>query len=126
VTKILIIEDSKPMSRFLHRCLEGAGFEVEEWLPASAQELPEHLRSSAPDLILSDYFMPGLDGAAVAQSACAARPKIPVVMLTCLEEEETIRDLFRLGVNQVINKPIEPEVVVQSVQDALADRYPEF
>ena len=114
------------MSIFLRRCLERAGFEVEEWLPSSAHEVPGHLRASPPDLILSDYFMPGLDGAAVAQSAFAADPRIPVVMLTSLEEEESIRNLFRLGVDQVLNKPLEPEAIVQSVRDALANAYLEF
>ena len=119
--KILVIEDSKPMSFFLRRCLERGGFEVEEWLPSSPREVPGHLRASAPDLVLSDYFMPGLDGADVAQAASAAEPRIPVVVLTSLEEEEGICNLFRLGVDQVLNKPIAPAAIVQSVRDALAN-----
>jgi CheY-like chemotaxis protein len=121
VSKILVIEDNKIMSLFLRRCLEQAGYEVEEWLPHSALDIPHHLKSSAPDLILTDYFMPGLSGASVAQIAHEAPRRIPVIVLTALREEEGISRLLRLGVLQVLNKPIEPEAVVQAVRDALAD-----
>lgn len=121
MVKILIVEDSRQASLFLRRCLARAGFEVEEWLPASTREIPEHLRASSPDLILSDYFLPGLTGASIAQVASEARPRIPVIMLTSLEEAEDIQALFGLGVNQVLNKPVRPEVIVQSVRDALAN-----
>jgi CheY-like chemotaxis protein len=121
VSKILVIDDSKMMSLFIHRCLEKAGFEVEEWLPLSALEIPGHLRSSRPDLIVSDYFMPGLSGSSVARSAFETVPRIPVIILTALREEERIASFFRLGVREVLNKPIKPEALVQSVRDALAN-----
>jgi CheY-like chemotaxis protein len=120
VSKILVIDDSKPVSIFLRRCLEKAGFEVEEWLPRSELEIPHHIKTSAPDLILTDYFMPGLSGSAVARHAFAAPRRIPVIVLTALREEESIAKLLRLGVRQVLNKPIEPEVLLQAVRDVLA------
>lgn len=120
MAKVLVIDDSKVTSQFLRRCLERAGYEVEEWLPHSALEIPGHLRTSAPDLILTDYFMPGLSGASVARIAFEAARSIPVIVLTSLREEESIKRLLQLGVRQVLNKPIEPEAVVQAVRDVLA------
>jgi len=120
VSKILVIDDSKPVSLFLRHCLEKAGYEVEEWLPRSDLELPHHLRISAPDLILTDYFMPGLSGAAVARLAFAAPRPIPVIVLTALREEESIAKLLRAGARQVLSKPIEPAALLQAVRDALA------
>jgi DNA-binding NarL/FixJ family response regulator len=43
-----------------------------------------------------------------------------VIVLTALREEESIAKLLRLGVRQVLNKPIEPEVLLQAVRDVLA------
>jgi len=125
VSKILVVDDSKMMSLFLRRCLEKAGYEVEEWLPHSALEIPCYLRSSAPDLILTDYFMPGLSGASVARIAYEATHRIPVIVLTALREEENIARLLRLGVKQVLTKPIEPGALVQAVKMALADLGPD-
>lgn len=121
MARILVIDDSKTVSIFLRRCLEKAGYEVEEWLPRSELEIPHHLRTSAPDLILTDYFMPGLSGAAVARLAFADPRRIPVIVLTALREEESIARLLRLGVRRVLNKPIEPDALLQAVRDALLD-----
>jgi CheY-like chemotaxis protein len=124
VAKILVIDDSKPVSLLVRRCLEKEGYEVEEWLPRSELEIPHRLRTSAPDLIITDYFMPGLSGAAVARLAFAAPRRIPVIVLTALREEESIARLLRLGVRQVLNKPIEPGTLLQAVKDALAGSAP--
>ena len=64
--KVLVINDSKVMRFYLHRCLEKAGYEVEEWGPLSSMEVPDFVKASAPDLILSDYHMPGCNGASLA------------------------------------------------------------
>ena len=119
MSKILVIDDNKTMSRFLRQCLEKAGHEVEDWLPGSASEISWHLRSSAPDLILTDYFMPGLSGSAVARIAQEGAHRIPVIVLTALREEESISGLLRLGVRQVLTKPVEPGALVQAVMNAL-------
>jgi len=60
-------------------------------------------------------------GAAVARHAFAAPRRIPVIVLTALREEESIAKLLRLGVRRVLNKPIEPEVLLQVVRDTLAE-----
>ncbi|MDR3670501.1 MAG: response regulator [Holophaga sp.] len=119
MAKILVIDDSKMMSLFLRRCLEKAGYEVEEWLPYSALEIPHYLKTSAPDLILTDFFMPGLSGASVARAAYEAPRRIPVIVLTALHEEDSISKLLYLGVRQVLTKPIEPEALVDAARNAL-------
>ena len=49
VAKVLVIDDSKMMRLYLSRCLEKAGYEVEEWVPMSAMEAPDFIKSSAPE-----------------------------------------------------------------------------
>jgi len=119
VTKILVIDDSKLMRLYLRGRLEEAGYEVEEWLPLSAMEIPEHILASAPDLILSDYQMPGCNGVTVARMAHRANPKIPLLILTAFRDQEMESNLLRLGVKRVLSKPIEAGALVQEVEDAL-------
>ena len=107
------------MLHFLRRCLENAGYEVETWSPISAMEIPGHLAISIPDLILSDYVMPGVSGASVARMAYEATPQIPVIVLTSMRDEEKISKLLKLGVKQVLIKPITPSALVQSVKNAI-------
>jgi len=120
VSKILVIEDSKMMSRYLRERLEEAGYEVEEWLPLSAMEVPEHIIASATDLILTDYQMPGCNGVTLARMAQRANPKIPVIVLTAFRDQEMESNLLRLGVRQVLSKPIGARDLTQAIEDALS------
>lgn len=108
------------MSHCLHEWLEEAGYEVEEWLPRSATEVPDHIRDSAPDLILADFQMPGCNGGTLARMAKTIAPKTPVLILTAFRTREMERELLKLGVRQVLAKPIKGEALTYAVMGALA------
>ncbi|MDP2877145.1 MAG: response regulator [Holophaga sp.] len=122
MSKIMVIDDSKMMRIYLRRCLEKAGYEVEEWLPLSAMEVPNQIATSMPDLILSDYQMPGCNGATLVRMAHKANPKLPVLILTAFRDEDMESNLLRLGVRQVLTKPIVAESLIQAVAGALNDQ----
>jgi DNA-binding NarL/FixJ family response regulator len=119
LTKILVIDDSTLMRRILRQYLEQAGFEVEDWLPLSAMEIPDRITSSAPDLVLSDYQMPGVNGLTVAKMVLKANPAIPVLILTAVREPETEISLRKFGVKRILSKPIDAESLVRAVREAL-------
>lgn len=119
VTKILVIDDSKMMSRCLHLWLEAAGYDVEEWVPFSPMEVPDHLLASAPDLILSDYQMPGCNGASIARMVQKTNPDIPLLILTSFKTKEMDANLQKFGVRQVLAKPFGAEALIRAVADAL-------
>lgn len=124
VSKILVVEDSKLMSHCLHQWLEGAGYDVEEWQPLSATEVPEHLQASAPDLILSDYQMPGCNGATMVRMARKTAPGTPVLILTAFRTKEMEADLLRLGASKVLAKPIRGEALLREISAALEAQEP--
>jgi len=119
VAKILVIDDSKMMRLYLNRCLTKAGHEVEEWLPASAMEVADHLAASGPDLVLSDYQMPGCNGATIARMTAKAEKKVPVIILTAFKDDDMVQSLRKVGVEHVLTKPIEAEALVSVVNAAL-------
>lgn len=119
VAKILVIEDSKVMRLYLRGRLEEAGYEVEEWLPLSAMEIPEYIIASAPDLVLSDYQMPGCNGASVARMVQKANPRIPLLILTSFKTKEMDANLQKFGVRQVLSKPIGTESLIRAIAGAL-------
>lgn len=121
MARILVIDDAALMRLYLRRCLENAGHEVEDWLPQSAMEVSERLVSSRPDLIITDYQMTGCNGVTVTRMAKNADPTIPVLVLTAFHGEEMETTLLRLGVRQILDKPITAESLIRSVQEALGE-----
>ena len=119
MAKILVIDDSQMMRLYLQRCLEKAGYTVEVWLPLSAMEIAARIQESAPDLVLTDYQMPGCSGATVARMVFTADPRIPLLVLTAFRDAEMEAGLEKFGVKEVLAKPIQPDRLVASVRAAL-------
>jgi CheY-like chemotaxis protein len=116
-----LIDDSQMMRVYLRRCLEKGGYEVEEWVPLSAMEIPDHITESAPDLILSDYSMTGCNGSTVARMAQKTNPDLPIIILTAFMNEDMESNLVRLGVKRVLTKPIISEDLLKAVQEVMGE-----
>lgn len=119
MARILVIEDSALMKVYLRRCLESRGFEVEDWTPLSAMEIPDKITASAPDLIVTDYQMAGCNGATVARMALKTRPELPVICLTSDRSEDIGATLAKFRVRRVLFKPIEAEALAEAVGEVL-------
>lgn len=107
------------MRQLLRDYLELAGFEVEGWLPMSAMEIPDRLMESKPDLVLSDFIMPGVNGLSVAQMAKKANPDIPVVILTAQRDPDMEAKLLKFGVKRVLHKPINRADLISTIKEIL-------
>lgn len=119
VKKILVIDDSSMMRLLLRDYLEMAKYEVEAWLPMSAMEIPDHIRESNPDLVLTDFIMPGVNGLSVAQMTQRANPDIPVVVLTAQRDPEMEAKLLKFGVRCVLAKPIKQDTLLSAIKEIL-------
>lgn len=117
--RVMVIDDSALMRRMLRNHLESAGFEVDDWLPLSPFEVPERMTSFHPDLILTDYQMPGVNGASVAKMAQKADPNVPVVVLTALRDPDVEAQLKRFGVRRLLSKPIDAATLVTAIRELL-------
>ncbi|MBL8447253.1 MAG: EAL domain-containing protein [Zoogloeaceae bacterium] len=105
-THILIVDDD-PLTRTLAgEALRESGYAVSEAEdgPAGLQAF-ETLR---PDLVLLDVLMPGLDGFSVCRRLRAhpRRGHVPVIMMTGLEDTESIEEAYESGATDFISKPI--------------------
>lgn len=119
MAKVLLIDDSRVMCLYLRRVLEPH-YAVEEWLPPSAMEIGEHIMESTPDLVLTDYQMPGCNGATVARMVLKARPGLPVVVLTANRDEDVATQLRKFKVAEILHKPASPGEILAALGKALA------
>lgn len=119
MTKVLVIDDSAFFRQYIAGHLKQAGFEVEHFEPHSALEALERIREVAPDIIISDYHMPDVDGLSVARMAKRANPALPVIILTAIRDGEREAALTTAGVKRILHKPVSDEQLVEAVKELL-------
>jgi DNA-binding response OmpR family regulator len=115
---ILNVDDDGP-SRFLRsRILERAGFEVRE--ANSVGQALAFALSNRPELILLDVALPDGDGFMFCERFKAQYPDIPIVMITSVYRTSASRaEAFRLGADEYLLHPVEPERLVDAVAQFL-------
>ncbi len=93
--KILIIEDEKPLAHALELKLSHEGFDVVA--TDNGEAGLEYLDKDTFDLVLTDLIIPGLDGFKVLETIQQKKMKIPVIVMTNLNQEEDKKRAYDLG-----------------------------
>jgi DNA-binding response OmpR family regulator len=109
---VLVIEDNADIAELLRHSLEKAGYAVET--RGTGPDGLAYARERAPDLVVLDLMLPGMDGLQVCQTlrGSAATAGIPIIMLTARgEESDRIRGL-ELGADDYVTKPFSPKELV--------------
>lgn len=99
---ILVIDDDQTLTTLLSDHLRSAGYEVE--IANDGEAGLESVSIAAPELIVLDVMMPGMDGWQVLEQV-RNRSHIPVIMLTAKDQEIDKLRGFRLGVDDYVTKP---------------------
>ncbi len=105
---ILVVDDNAANREMLGRRLEREGHQVQ--LAAGGREALELLRERRVDLVLLDVMMPEVDGYAVLQQlkTDVALRDIPVLMISALDEVESVVRCIELGAEDYLPKPFDP------------------
>jgi two-component system, OmpR family, response regulator len=124
--RILFVEDDPDIQTVAKMALEAiGGFHV--LACGSGSEALTRLGEFAPDLILLDVMMPGMDGPATlaALRESPAGRGLPVVFMTSRVQAQEVAAYREMGAADVIPKPFDPMALseqVQSVWDSLRAR----
>lgn len=113
---ILCIEDDAETRVLLKRSLEGAGMSVDAvW---SGDKGIEAAMSGAFDCVLVDLMMPGMDGYQVIRTlkSQGLTGKLPVVVLTAREDEESRQRAKAAGADVYLVKPFEIDHLVDEIR----------
>lgn len=101
-TKILVVEDEKPIADILKFNLEKEGYKVE--IANDGEEALHKASQNNPDLILLDVMLPKIDGFQVCRKLREGL-SIPILMLTAKEEEVDKVLGLEMGADDYITKP---------------------
>lgn len=114
--RILIMEDETAIQSVLYELLTDAGYEVS--LASDGLEGISLFQSQSFSLILLDIMMPKIDGYAVCEFI-RKKSRIPIIMLTAMDEEEAQIRAFELQVDDYITKPFSLKLVLMRIEAVL-------
>jgi len=116
--KVLIAEDDAASAELAAAVLEDLGCEV-VGLVTGGEEAVAAVRALAPDLVLMDLAMPGMDGVEATRRITELHPT-PVVALTAFESQEWVSRASAAGVGAYLVKPLKERELERAVEVALA------
>ncbi|MCB1090860.1 MAG: response regulator [Verrucomicrobiae bacterium] len=123
--RIMIIDDDRSLSEMVKLNLECTN-DFEVLVENQSLRAVNSARNFAPDLILLDYIMPGLDGGDVAKALKEDRhlSRVPVIMITALisNQEMDENGTSTRGGQLMLAKPIKFENLQRTIQTVLAQQ----
>lgn len=128
-TTVLIVDDDSAMRLLLRVAMQREGLQVIE--ASSGKECLEIFQHQYPDLILMDAVMPGIDGFACCTTLrkMAAGSDIPILMITSLDDPDSVNRAFEVGATDYLPKPIHWALLrhrVQRLQDMIKRQQAEY
>jgi two-component system, OmpR family, response regulator MprA len=119
--RVLVVEDDEDIAQALQRSLRMEGYEVR-----AAPDGPTALesgRSFAPDLVILDLGLPGLDGVDVARTL-RAEDDVPILILTARDALESRVEGLDAGADDYLVKPFERQELLARLRALLRRRPP--
>src|SRR5258708_8000457 len=103
--KVLLVEDAAEDAEMLLREMRVKGLDVVSRRVDTSADYEEALATFSPDLILSDYTLPGFDGTAALQIAKSRSPDTPFIFVSgTIGEERAIQALKQGAVDYVLKE----------------------
>jgi DNA-binding NtrC family response regulator len=119
-TRILILEDEAWDAALAQRLLTDAGLDLAAVVVDTKASFIEQLAAFGPDIILSDYHLPGFSGTEALQIAQANYPDIPFIIWSGVLGDEAAVELIKQGATDYVlkDRPARlPSVILRALAD---------
>ncbi|MEO5346299.1 MAG: diguanylate cyclase [Magnetococcus sp. YQC-9] len=121
--RILVVDDSRSAREMIRNFLEKSGYVVTE--AADGKEAVRKFRELPHDLVLMDANMPVVDGyrACTEIRRSANGGDVGIIMITALDDDESVEKAFAAGAEEYINKPIRWVVLLKRIRLSLEKHF---
>lgn len=114
--RVMLVEDDPRLAELVTEYLSGYEFAVE--LVTRGDTAVERFREIAPDVVVLDLMLPGLDGMVVCRQI-RAMSEVPVLILTAREDSYDEVSGLEQGADDFVNKPVQPRVLLARLRALL-------
>ncbi len=118
--KILIIDDEIGICLIMSRFLTKNGYKTT--IAESGEVAFRFLSNEKFDLVLSDFRLEDTDGREILKRIKKDYPRTSVIIVSGFGDPKLAAELINLGAYDFINKPIYPNVILETVKNALDDQ----
>lgn len=119
--KVLLAEDDRDFGNILSQYVTISGFDVS--IARDGKEAWEMFSRVKPDICVLDVMMPEMDGFTLGEKIKEARSDVPLIYLTAKSLKEDIVRGLKIGADDYITKPFDPEVLILRINNILKRAY---
>jgi len=119
--KVLLAEDDRDFGNILSQYVTISGFDV--ILARNGNEAWELFTMEKPDICVLDVMMPEMDGFTLGEKIKKESPELPIIFLTAKSLKEDIVRGLKIGADDYITKPFDPEVLILRINNILKRAY---
>ena len=119
--KVLLAEDDRDFGNILSQYVTISGFDV--ILAKNGNEAWELFTMEKPDICVLDVMMPEMDGFTLGEKIKKESPDLPIIFLTAKSLKEDIVRGLKIGADDYITKPFDPEVLILRINNILKRAY---
>jgi DNA-binding NtrC family response regulator len=103
-TRIMVVEDEHDTLEMMTEVFLSKGYDVDK--AANGIEALRKIKSQEPDIILTDIYMPGMDGMELLKNISRDYEHIPVIMVTAYGTIDNAVEAMKMGAKDYITKPL--------------------
>lgn len=118
--RVLICDDQAIVCEGLQLILDSAADIEVVGLANDGARLLEMIAQDAPDLVLMDLKMPGMNGVRATREICQKHPDVRVLVLTTYDEDEWVFDAIRNGAAGYMLKNVNPDDLIKAVRGTVS------
>lgn len=120
MAKVLVIEDEVNLQKAIARILSINGYDVT--CAKDGRSALDQIREEHPDIVLTDIFMPGMEGLETIRVLASRFPELPIVIMTGSLDTLFIDLGKKFGACEALNKPFSTDELLLVINKSLTGR----
>ena len=116
---VLIVEDNETVRRSLVEILDSLGYQVVE---AESGEEALLMEDARPQVLLTDYLLPGMTGLQLAEKCRGIWPDLGVILISGYGGDHRLEEAVKAGTVRFIRKPVPPSNIARELRRLLDER----
>jgi two-component system chemotaxis response regulator CheY len=127
ILKVLVVDDDHAMRKVVRTMLTGIGVKT-VYEACDGMSGLDAIRAHAPDLVIVDWEMPGIDGAQFVRMVRSPgefpMPDVPIIMLSGHSERWRVIEAARIGAHEYLLKPVSTKALRERIVAVLCQARP--